>query len=166
MQSQPSVGDIAPSPTEDPPGAGERSPASDDDRPGSVTEAVDRLRIEVGRFSTDPYLLTVTSAGRPHCGTVAVAWDGLGDELVVAPLPSSWAGSDTAGHREVSLLWPPADPGGYSLIVDGTATTSMGDDDTTLLAVAPTKAVLHRRGPAPTDASSACGSDCIPILTR
>ena len=57
----------------------------------------------------------------------------------------------------VSLLWPPNEPGGYSLIVDGEATC---DGDT--VAIAPTRAVLHRPGPSP-DPQSSCTADCIPI---
>lgn len=41
-------------------------------------------------------------------------------------------------HREVTVLWPPQQPGGYSLIVDGVA------QDLDPLTVAPTRAVLHR----------------------
>ncbi|MDQ2883923.1 MAG: hypothetical protein M3Y48_22910 [Actinomycetota bacterium] len=57
------------------------------------------------------------------------------------------------------MVWPPADPGDYSLIVDGVG--SMRDDE---LAVAPTRAVLHR--PAPprtTPTGDGCESDCVEL---
>ena len=43
-------------------------------------------------------------------------------------------------HPDVSLLWPPFEPGGYSLISDGVA-RDLGDER---MAFSPTKAVLHR----------------------
>lgn len=59
----------------------------------------------------------------------------------------------------VTLLWPPAVPDGYSLIVDGTATG--GTDDTgAVLAVTPTGGVLHRPNRAVTSGSS-YEADCI-----
>ena len=63
----------------------------------------------------------------------------------------------------MSLLWPAAVPGGYSLFVDGTATVS-GDGEQASVAIRPTRAVLHRPGPLPGEPISACGSDCIPLL--
>ena len=66
---------------------------------------------------------------------------------------------NAAARPAVALLWPPAEPGGYSLIVDGDATTA---DDR--LVVAPTKAVLHRPGPPPpAAAASGCTSDCVRV---
>jgi hypothetical protein len=61
----------------------------------------------------------------------------------------------------VSLLWPPAEPGGYSLIVDGTAAAGVREGR---LAVTPTRAVLHRPASAPGDARPGCSADCVPIL--
>ncbi len=65
----------------------------------------------------------------------------------------------------VTLLWPPAEPGGYSLIVDGTVTSAegAGTGDNSVV-VRPTKAVLHRPAVSPDDASPGCGSDCVPLL--
>jgi hypothetical protein len=64
-----------------------------------------------------------------------------------------------AGYRQVSLLWPPAEPGGYSLMADGAA----GPGQAGTLIVTVTRAVLHRRGPAPAGSTASCGSDCIPL---
>jgi hypothetical protein len=52
-----------------------------------------------------------------------------------------------------------ADPSGYSLIVDGVG--SMQDNE---LAVAPTRAVLHRPAwPQTTTTGSGCESDCVEL---
>ncbi|MGH9108321.1 MAG: hypothetical protein ACRDY3_02445 [Acidimicrobiales bacterium] len=130
--------------------------------------ALDRLRAEAGAFAADPYLVTVTPDGRPHCGVVTVGWDGSEGRVLVRA-PSGWEASAAAGHRQVTLLWPPDQPGGYSLIVDGlvegAASAAVAPGADRMIAVAPRRAVLHRRGRA-TGPESACGSDCVPILTR
>jgi hypothetical protein len=122
---------------------------------------MDQLRSEMSRFTTEPYLVTVTADDDPHCGTVRVGWDATGERILVDPPPSSWPGSAASGHQQVSLLWPPAEPGGYSLFVDGAAEHRDGEQ---ALTISISKAVLHRRG-TPTDANtSGCASDCIPIV--
>ena len=100
-------------------------------------------------FTTDAYLLTVRDDGRAHSVAVPVRWEG--DELVV-PVGNTTARNATA-RPLVALLWPPNDPGGYSLIVDADARVD-GHEVT----LQPTNAVLHR--PAP-DGS---GNDCAPVL--
>jgi hypothetical protein len=118
----------------------------------------DRLREQISGFATEPYLLTVTAANRPHCGTVTVAWNVSGQLLVDAP--SSWPGSAESGHSVVSLLWPPEQPGGYSLIVDGTA----DHVESKKLTVTVTRGVLHRRGQPEPGGSTSCGHDCVPLF--
>lgn len=130
----------------------------------SPTAPLDEVRTQIAGFPSDPYLLTVTAEHRPHCATVTPSWDADGTRMVVTA-PSGWPGSEAGGLRQVSLVWPPAAPGGYSLIIDGTAGT-VQQGDAAMLAVTPTKAVLHRRGAASVDTKSSCGSDCIPLLSR
>lgn len=122
--------------------------------------ALDRLRTEASRFLTGPYLLTVTAQRRPHCIMVAVTW--RADRIVVSA-PSEWAASESADLKEVSLLWPPVEPGGYSLIVDGIATTDVTGDGSSLW-ITPTRAVFHRTGATRAPGGSTCKSDCISIL--
>lgn len=121
---------------------------------------IERLRTEARRFANLPYLVTVTDTGRPHCAISVVDWETHGDELR-APAPSGWAASEAHGHRHVTLLWPPEAPGGYSLIVDGVA-SSLGKG-ATRIAVTPTRAVLHRRRLSRTPKPGG-QSDCISIL--
>ena len=52
---------------------------------------------------------------------------------------------ENLAHRsDVTLLWPPPEPGGYSLIVDGRAEVSDADTDSVHCEVVPTRALLHR----------------------
>jgi len=120
----------------------------------SVPVALDRLREEVARFGTHPFILTVSDSGRPHAVSATMAWDG--DDLIAGCGRST--ASFASARPDISLLWPPVEPGGYSLIVDGTAEVT--DQQVRLH---PAKAVLHRSAPSP-DPLSSCSSDCVPIL--
>ena len=104
------------------------------------------------------YILTVSEAGAPHVVHAEVFKDG--DHLVAV------VGSHTADNARrqprVSLLYAPAQPGDYSLIVDAVATVEATTDGPRL-SLAPTRGVLHRWGPAPDPSTSTCGSDCRPL---
>lgn len=119
--------------------------------------ALDALRGETRRFGLAPYLLTVSSDARPHAVAVAASWQG--DTLVLAV--GAHSASNARERPQVSLLWPPDEPGGYSLIVDGTASPA---DAAGRIAVTPTRAVLHRPASTPDAARPGCGADCVPIL--
>lgn len=103
------------------------------------------------------YLLTVSDDGRPHAVAVVPV---LADGVLRAEVGRRTAANAASRPNGVSLVWPPAEVGGYSLIVDGTAEVHGG-----AVGVRPTKAVLHR--PAPADAGPAdpasCGSDCVSV---
>ena len=103
------------------------------------------------------YFLTVSDDGRPHA--VAVVPE-LRDGVLVLAVGRRTAANAVARPTGVSLVWPPVELGGYSLIADGAAEVR---GDTVL--VRPSKAVLHR--PAPADAGpgapGSCGSDCVSV---
>lgn len=128
----------------------------------SIPVTLDRLRAEMTRYPTAPYLLTVGADGRPHAVAVPVGWEG--DTLIAE------VGARTAANVEarplVALVWPPAEADGYSLIVDGEAQCRPAADGRAVV-VRPTKGVLHRPAPTPASAAddhgSACGSDCVPL---
>ena len=123
----------------------------------SIAVSIDKLREEVARFGPTPYLLTVSEDARAHAVAVTVEWQG--DDLVMGIGGRSSRNAQV--HPDVSLLWPPFEPGGYSLISDGVA-RDLGDER---MAFSPTKAVLHR--PASGQPASApegdCSSDCVPL---
>ncbi len=82
------------------------------------------------------YLISVGDDFRPH--TVAVAPTFADGALTIEPLGNTTQ-RNAGAHPVVTVLWPPREPTGYSLIVDGTAeATDAG------LRVVPTRAVLHR----------------------
>lgn len=103
------------------------------------------------------YLLTDGDPGAPHVVAVQVRLQG--NELHIQD-----AGRRTRANAQrqpaVAMLWPPAQAGQYSLIVDGTA--SVSEDR---LRITPTRAVLHQSSPASQagQPDSACPSDCIEL---
>lgn len=104
------------------------------------------------------YLLTVSEDQRPHA--VAVQPNPDGDALTVTGLGNRTL-ANIAVRPDVTLLFPPREDGGYSLIVDGRASARAGG-----ASVRPSHAVLHRpadHATTPTDGS--CGNDCVPVST-
>lgn len=120
---------------------------------------IDHLRTESARFGNSPYLLTQGSNGRPHAVAVSIEW--RSDRILTSPGTQSTA--NVAVRPLVSLLWPPIEAGGYSLIVDGDGYVISNDPDARI-SVSPTRAVLHRPGIPAASEARGCGSDCIPLF--
>jgi hypothetical protein len=104
------------------------------------------------------YVITVGDTGAPHVVYVEVMPHSEG---LLAEVGARTA-SNARARGQVSLLYPARHDDDYSLIVDATATPERGGDGSRLRLV-PTRAVLHRPGPAAAPSASPCGSDCVPI---
>jgi hypothetical protein len=101
------------------------------------------------------YVLTVGDDQRAHIVAASPRWT---SERLVFSGGRRTAANATA-RPNISLCYPPPDPSGYSLIVDGTASI-----DGQVIEFAPTGAVLHR--PARdgfTGSPTGCDSDCAPV---
>lgn len=85
------------------------------------------------------YLLTTSADGRPH--TIQV-WFRIDGTKLRAPSGRS-TGRNIAGQPKVALLWPPSEPGGYSLIVDGDAVIDESGE-AAVAEITATSAILHR----------------------
>lgn len=102
------------------------------------------------------YLITVDDNYRAHTVTVEPQ---LRETTIDIGLIGGRTQQNLAQRRDVTLLWPPPEPGGYSLIVDGTAeVTDAGD--AVQLGVVPTRALLHREADSPS-AAKGCLHDCV-----
>jgi hypothetical protein len=108
----------------------------------------DRLADALGdyRFA---YLVTVGDDYRVHTVTVEPA---LRDRVLEVGLIGGRTRTNVENHRAVTVLWPPSDPSGYSLIVDGVAEVIEAD----VLRVTPTRALLHRNAEGAGDALHDC----------
>jgi hypothetical protein len=120
----------------------------------SVKVDLDQLIDALTDF-TFAYLITVGDDYRAHTVAVdAVLSDGLLDVGSVGRSTSR----NVEAHPDVTIVWPPREPGGYTLIVDG-----RGELTDRGLAISPTGAVLHRKAAPNAPTASGCGDDCVPL---
>jgi hypothetical protein len=108
------------------------------------------------------YLVTVDDEYRVHTVTVEPE---LREHVMDVGLVGGRTRRNVESRSAVTLLWPPSEPGGYSLIVDGraeVAETADTDDDTAALRVVPTRALLHRNAdPNSPGPATGCLHDCV-----
>jgi hypothetical protein len=109
----------------------------------SVKVDLDQLAEALADFMF-AYLITVGDDYRAH--TVAVD-PVFADGVLEVGAVGGTTRKNLALHGDVTLVWPPSQPGGYSLIVDGRGQAT--DDG---LTVVPSRAVLHRKA-----------NDCVPL---
>jgi hypothetical protein len=103
------------------------------------------------------YLITVDEDYRVHTVTVEPT---MREAIIDVGLIGGRTRKNLAQRADVTLLWPPLEPGGYSLIVDGRAQTSDAGEETARLGVVPTRALLHRDADSPS-AAKGCLHDCV-----
>jgi hypothetical protein len=105
------------------------------------------------------YLITVDDGYRAHTVTVEPT---LREATLDVGLIGGRTRQNLAQRRDVTLLWPPTEPGGYSLIVDGEAELSESDADAVRLGVVPSRALLHREADSDSPgAAKGCLHDCV-----
>jgi len=109
----------------------------------------------ISHYGREAYLLTVAKDG-PHTSHVTIE---LRCSSIGCTVSASTA-NNIARQPNVSLLWPPTEPGGYALIVNGAATGERRPTGVTMAEITLTKSVLHRPGPRPDDSDGPCASDC------
>jgi hypothetical protein len=98
------------------------------------------------------YLVTVGESGGAH--VVAVTPTLHGSTLRVEQ-PGRRTAANATARPSATLAFPPSEPGGYTLIVDGDVSQDGG------FTIAPTSAVLHRpAAPGAAPSATGCGSDC------
>ncbi len=121
----------------------------------SIPVKIGDIAVALERFGSG-YLLTTTD-GRVKVVTVEPTSADSG--LRIAG-PGRGTLSNLAVNPVVTLVFPPPDVHGHTLLVDGTAVVEGAD-----VVVTPVTAVLHRPaahadGPLPPDG---CGQDCEPV---
>ena len=110
------------------------------------------------------YLVTVDDEYRVHTVTVEPE---LRERVLDVGLIGGRTRKNVESRSAVTLLWPPSEPAGYSLIVDGLAEVADSDNDTATLRVVPTRALLHRNADPNTPGSAkGCLHDCVVFSER
>ena len=160
MRSPEAPSTIVNFPSDRPRTAGIRGPSAEQNRRTSSPMSNRGVPETIARYGPASFLLTTSDDDRPHATHVVVSVDGA---AITCELGRKTARNGVARPR-VSLLWPPIEAGGYSLIVDGEIAVAGTPGEDAVGTVTATRAVLHR--PAPVDdaaADAACGSDCLEI---
>ena len=106
-------------------------------------------------YGREAYLLTVAKDG-PHTSSVTIELRGGSIGCAVGES----AGRNMTRAPNVSLFWPPTEPGGYALIVNGSAAIERQATGVTRAEITLTKSVLHRPGARPEDSEGPCANDC------
>jgi len=114
----------------------------------SIRVELDALRSAAAAQAPFAYLLTVSDDSSAHA--VAIT-PNIGDDGSVTCEAGNRSCANARARPNVSLLWPPAEAGDYSLIADGRASV-----EGSAVRIVPERAVRHR--PAPGN-----GSDCAPV---
>ncbi|WP_395728597.1 pyridoxamine 5'-phosphate oxidase [Nakamurella sp.] len=104
----------------------------------SIKVEPDDLPRVLGDFDAG-YLLTVDPVGSPARVKVVSVRPSLADGRLVITRPGRGSIANARANPAVTVVWPPREPGGMSLIVDGSAECE-GED----LRVTPASGVLHK----------------------
>lgn len=121
----------------------------------SVRVDLDKLAETLAAFPFG-YLITVGDDFGAHTVAVTPVFDA--GVFTIGPLGGTTR-RNAAAHGAVTVLWPPREPTGYSLIVDGTAEVT--DAGVRLI---PSRAVLHRSAIEPGEGTDPGGlHDCVPL---
>ncbi|WAJ45908.1 pyridoxamine 5'-phosphate oxidase family protein [Mycobacterium sp. Aquia_216] len=124
-----------------------------------------KKKVDLGRLAAAlpdypfAYLITVDDAYRVHTVTVEPR---LRESILDVGLIGGGTRENLAHRSDATLLWPPPEPGGYSLIVDGRAELTGAGSDAVRCEVVPTRALLHRDAdPDSPETAKGCLHDCV-----
>lgn len=108
----------------------------------SIEVPISQLSDDVDRHPFG-YLITVGDDRRSHVVALRpMVLTGADAPVLRFTTGSRRASTNVGRHPDVTIVFPPLDEGGMSLIVDGTADAAPGHIDVT-----PARAVLHRAAP-------------------
>jgi drug/metabolite transporter (DMT)-like permease len=109
----------------------------------------------ISHYGRNAHLLTVATDG-PHTSPVTIELRGSSIGCAVG----TFAAENIARDPNVSLFWPPTEPGGYALIINGAAASGRMPTSRAMAEITLTKSVLHRPGPKPDESEPRCAGDC------
>lgn len=126
-----------------------------------MTSTVDFDRLAEKLVGYDyAYLITVDGENRPH--PVPVMPVLRGDTVQIGALGGRRSRANLARTGDVTVMWPPPAPGGYTVIVDGTAQVSAAGELASVT-ITPSRAVLIRIATPESPGETPCYSDCVDL---
>jgi Pyridoxamine 5'-phosphate oxidase len=112
------------------------------------------------------YLMTVSGQGSVKVVTVEPT---VQDGVLVVTDASKGTVANLAGNPQVTLVFPPPLPKGFSLLVDGTAEVAGRDVRVTVSGAVLHRPSMHFDGPPPPpsagEATDSCANDCAPVTS-
>lgn len=119
----------------------------------STSVGIDTIADVIGDYDA-AYLISVGIDAAAKVVSVEVS---AADGVLVVTSASAGSAANVAANAKVTVLCPPREPNGFSLIIDGTASRSG-----TGFVVAPTNAILHRPAAHADNLSdtATCENDC------
>jgi hypothetical protein len=117
----------------------------------SVKVDLDKLADALTDY-TYAYLVTVDDDFHAHTVAVEPAFD---DGVFYVGAVGGTTIKNLSAHPDTTLVWPPSERGGYTLIVDGKAGPSQQ--------IVPVRAVLHRKAQPGQATKPGCKDDCHPL---
>ncbi len=135
----------------------------------SIPVDLDELAAAMADYPT-AFLVTVNEDLRVHAVQVHPK---LSDGALRIAEPGRRTSANLAARPNVTVLFPPYEVGGYTLLVDGHASPAGSPDGAPAgakgVAIVPAAAVLHRAASSPVSDSAdpdACVNDCVPLDRR
>jgi hypothetical protein len=106
------------------------------------------------------YLITIDAENRPHPVPVMPTLEG--ETVCIGALGGRRSRANLARSNDVTVMWPPPAPGGYTVIVDGTAEVSDAGELASVK-ITPSRAVLIRVATPQSPGETPCYSDCVDL---
>ena len=111
----------------------------------------------IEEFGTSTYFISATADGHPHVANLTFVTDNDGLVFTVGKRGTK----NLKNCAQVTMLWPPKEVGGYSLIIDGIASKVENSDvSDSLWKISFDSGILHRPAQSSTNDNHSCGSDC------
>ena len=92
-----------------------------------VTAGEVTARLE--EYGTSAFLVTVGDDGSPKVVHLALVWEGNSSGGSFRCTPGGGTLRNLAESGPVTLVFPPAEPGGYSMLIDGTGRVAGASDE-------------------------------------
>ncbi|MCH2622678.1 MAG: pyridoxamine 5'-phosphate oxidase family protein [Acidimicrobiales bacterium] len=123
-----------------------------------VTAGEVAARLE--EYGTSAFLVTVGDDGSPKVVHLALVWEGNSGGGSFRCTPGGGTLRNLAESGPVTLVFPPAEPGGYSMLIDGTGRVAGASDELPgtddLVRIDFGGGVLHRPAPDASDDQVHC----------
>tara|TARA_B100000214_G_scaffold87812_1_gene60334 strand:- start:4167 stop:4550 length:384 start_codon:yes stop_codon:yes gene_type:complete len=111
----------------------------------------------IKEYGSSTYLISATADNHPHVANLTFAIDK--NDLIFTVGKRGTKNLENCPH--VTMLWPPKELGGYSLIIDGIASKHENFDGSgSVWKISFDSGILHRPAQNLAGNDDSCGSDC------